>query len=325
MKPKGKAMARWVAVGTFAAALAGTGCGNYSNEDLEFMSAIPEAADVELEVPRRGLLVTVTAAEGWRTTLEVTRALNRTAGAFLALIDKIRTFSPTRRRPNERVWGPFPAEDHPGWQVAFHMTRTVGGDGLSTVFSYQLVMIPPAGVALPSGNPSTPIISGDFDASGGLRFGEGHLTVTLDESRAAGLQFNGLDQLRTLAIDYRTRGWPRTVTMMIENLPSPTEALSATYVYEQAETGDGAMTFSILKDEVPSPLGTGPLLETLMIQSRWLGTGPGRVDTSVSGGDVPGIADAAECWGEDYRSVYKFQSWALDTTTGEETACISRL
>ena len=89
-------------------------CGNYSNEDLEYMSAIPQRDDVAIEVPRRGMLVAATAAEGWRTTLDVTRSLNRVADAFLSLVEKIRTYSPTKRLPDERVWGPYPAEDHPG-------------------------------------------------------------------------------------------------------------------------------------------------------------------------------------------------------------------
>ena len=38
-------------------------CGNYSNEDLEYMSAIPQRDDVAIEVPRRGTLVAGGAAE----------------------------------------------------------------------------------------------------------------------------------------------------------------------------------------------------------------------------------------------------------------------
>lgn len=299
-------------------------CGNYSNEDLEFMSAIPQSADVELEVPRRGLLVTATAAEGWRTTLEVTRTLNRTAGAFLQLIDKIREHTPTRRLPDERVWGPFSADDHPGWQLEFRMWRDSNAEGVTTGFRYALFMIPPAGVVLPSGA-RTQIIGGNFDASGGARVGAGKLVVSLDEGRAAGLAFGGLERLRTLTIDYSTRVWPRMVTMIVENIPNGTDPTTGTYAYERAENGDGAMDFAFQQDVVPSPVGTGPLVETVMVRSRWLGTGPGRVDSSISGGDVPGVATALECWGTDYRSSYKFQSWAPDAASGLEDTCISRL
>ena len=300
-------------------------CGNYSNEDLEFMSAIPQSADVELEVPRRGLLVSATAAEGWRTTLEVTRTLNRTAGAFLSLIDRIRAHTPTRRLPDERIWGPVPADEHPGWQLEFRMQRELDADGVTTGFRYALLMTPPAGVVLPGGGDSTQIMGGTFDASGGVRVGAGRLVVTLDDGRAAGLEFRGLERLRQLTIDYSTRVWPRMVTMMVENLPGGTDPVSATYAYEQAENGDGAMAFTFQQDAVPSPVGTGPLTETLMVHSRWLGTGPGRVDTSLSGGDVPGVATAVECWGGDYRSSYKFQSWDPAAASGMESTCISRL
>jgi hypothetical protein len=299
-------------------------CGNYSNEDLEFMSAIPQTADVELEVPRRGLLVTATAAEGWRTTLEVTRTLNRTAGAFLALIDKIRAHAPTRRLPDERIWGPVPADEHPGWLLEFRMRREPDADGVTTGFRYALLMIPPTGVVLAGGS-STQIMGGSFEASGGARIGAGQLIVTLEEGRAAGLEFKQLESLRKLTIDYSTRVWPRMVTMTVENVPNGTDPVSAVYAYERAENGDGAMTFTTVQDVVASPVGTGPLMETLMVHSRWLGTGPGRVDSSISGGDLPGVATAVECWGDDYRSSYKFQSWAPADASGLESTCVSKL
>jgi hypothetical protein len=291
-------------------------CGNYSNEDLEYMSAIPQRDDVAIEVPRRGLLVTLGAAEGWRTTLDVTRALNRTADAFLGLIDAIRNNAPTRRLPDQRVWGPFPADQHPGWQVEFRMHRTVVG-GEAVAFDYALAMIPPAGVTLPGNARDTVIIGGTFAASGGVRVGEGHMEISLVDARAAGLVFRDLDSLRTLTIAYSTRTWPRMVTMHIENEPSETEAASADYSYQQAENGDGRMTFSLPKDIVSGPLGP----ETLSVQSRWLGDGQGRADISVTGGDVVGEATSAECWGDDFQSTYKTQSWAPLDTTGSEGAC----
>jgi hypothetical protein len=283
---------------------------------------MPQRDDVAIEVPRRGTLVAITAAEGWRTTLDVTRSLNRAADAFLAMIEKFRTFSPTTRLPDERIWGPFPAQDHPGWQTEFSMHREQDAGGVTTGFTYFLTMFPPAGVTLAMGGQSTQIISGNFDASGGVRVGRGQMTITLDEGRAAGLEFDGLERLRTLAIDYSTRVWPRMVTMQIENLPSDTDLSSATYVYQRAENGDGDMTFSVLKNVVEGPLGE----ELLSIKSRWLGSGPGRADTSVTGGDVPAGATAVECWGDDYRSSYKFQSWLPEPkTTGDEASCISAL
>lgn len=298
----------------------GSGCGNYSNEDLEYMSAIPQREDVAIEVPRRGLLVTVGAADGWRTTADVTRALNRTADAFLGLIDAIRRNAPTRRLPDQRIWGPFPADEHPGWQVEFRMRRTVM-DGQAVSFDYALAMIPSAGVTLPGNATETIIIGGTFAASGGVRVGEGHMSITLVDARAAGLVFRDLDKLRVLTIDYRTRAWPRAVTMHLENEPSDTDAPSADYTYEQAENGDGAMTFSLPRDIVPGPLGP----ETLSVQSRWLGAGQGRADISVTGGDVVGQATSVECWGTDFQSTYKAQSWAPGDTTGDVATCIPRL
>lgn len=313
-----------VLLAALALAISTAGCGNYSNEDLEYMSAIPEHEDVAIEVPRRGALVGLGAAEAWRTTVEVTRGLNRTAEAFLSLIDAIRNNTPTRRQVDQRIWGPYPDDRHPGWFLEFRMFRRAQG-GQTSGFDYALVMIPPAGVALPANAVETTIIGGSFSASGGARVGAGQLRVTLADARAAGAEFTNLELLRTLTIDYQTRGWPRTISMVVENEPSDTEPVGATYDYEGAENGDGALTFTVLKDMVPAPLGAGAQLETLTVESQWLGAGAGRADMSVSGGNVPGEATALECWNDTYRSVYKTQSWDPSTTEGDPAACISRL
>ncbi len=321
-----RGVAALVSVLTVVFVLAPAGCGNYSNEDLEFMSAVPQREDVTIEVPRRGNLVTAGTAEAWKTTLDVTRGFNRTADAFLSLIEKVRSHYPTSRNANERIWGPFPAEKNPGWQIEFHMLKRL--DVAVPRFEYRLIMIPPTGVVLPSGQPVTQIIGGSFDAAGGVRVGAGHLTVTLDEARLAGIAFPGLDKLRELTIDYQTRTWPRHVEMTILNLAdAPADApsadpISATYVYERAENGDGAMTFTFAANVVPE---TG-VLETLMVESRWLGTGPGRSDTTVTGGDTPGgTATSLECWNETFMSTYLFQSWAPGMATGQPDSCIPRL
>ncbi|MES1171885.1 MAG: hypothetical protein ABUL77_01500 [Bacteroidota bacterium] len=310
-----------------AAALLGLACGNYSNEDLEFMSAIPQRDDVTVALPLRSSLPGIGIADGWKTTLEVTRGLNGTADAFLSLIEKVRTYYPTSRRANDRVWGPFPSDENPGWRVEFRMSKLV--DLPEPRFTYALVMMPPAGVALPGNASETAIITGSFDAAAGVRVGVGHLDVTPEDARTAGVAFRGLEKLRLLAIDYNTRDWPRRVHMRIVNAPpiDPSDAAEADYIYERSGNGDGAMTFTFPEDVVDGPVGSPSLDETLMVESRWLGTGPGRADNSVTGGNLVDGATSIECWGEDFRQSYKFESWrdVLTRESGDPLSCIPRL
>lgn len=313
-----------VLTATLAAALAataGAGCGNYSNADLEFMSAIPQTQDVTVEPPRTSALSTGMEADGLRTTVAVTTQLNAVAAGFLSLIDKIRSYYPTTRQDDTRVWGPFPAEQNPGWQIEFEMTKQ--GTVAAPAFDYVLVMIPPPGVTLSMGGSSTQILGGSFAASGTAAQGVGHLVVSPDEAMQAGASLPGLEKLVSLTIDYDTEDWPRTLTMAVVNMPpaDPTmDAQSASYTYQRAQNGDGAMTFTLLQDIVPGPAG----VDTLSVTSRWLGTGAGRSDIAVIAGDGAGQAMSTECWDATSASTYKLQSWA-PPATGDPSTCISAL
>lgn len=290
-------------------------CGNYSNEDLEFMSAIPQREDLAVAVPAQASALSAGAADGWKTTLDVTTKLNQAADGFLALIENIRSYYPTARDANTRIWGPFAAENNPGWQVEFRMTKTLG----LPQFTYEMVMIPPAGVSLSSGGAESRIIGGSFDAAGGVRIGKGHFQLTLVEARAAGAVFARSERLQTLRIDYDTGSWPRHLEMALTSDPPVNplvDSASAKYTYERARNDDGAMTFTMDRDIV---LGR---TDTFQIASHWHGTGEGRQDLLVIAGPDVG-ATSVECWDSGFGSTYSSQSWG--PTTGMADSCIPLL
>ena len=303
-------------------AAAAAGCGNYSNEDLEFMNAIPARAELAVDVPRQSSLTSADSAEGWQRAFQVTRDLNNVGDAFLSFFDQIRTNYPTERDGNTRIWGPFPADEHPGWRIEFRMSKA---NPAAPQFDYDLVMIPPPGVALSSGGPATRIIGGTTYAAGGVGMGAGHLVVTLQEARTAGLILEGLEKLISLTIDYEARTWPRTVKMVFVNVPPvppDSDAVTATYAYAGSENGDGSMHFSWLSNSADGLVGSA----TFSIDSRWLGTGQGREDLSVVAGAGTG-ATGLECWDKNFASTYKYQSWAPAPAqpSGDSATCISRL
>src|SRR5262245_2098762 len=85
-------------------------CGNYSNEDLEFMNAVPARQDFVAYIPRD--LTPANEAELAKDTHTVITAFNG-ALDFLKVADAIRAYPPTSRIPDGRVWGPVLDNNHP--------------------------------------------------------------------------------------------------------------------------------------------------------------------------------------------------------------------
>ena len=99
---------------------------------------------------------------------------------FLNAADVIRTYQPTSRIPNGRIWGPWPMNDHPGWQWRFTMTRDPAAPEM---FSYRFEVEPIGG----GDDAWIPFIDGSFVATGGgARKGMGHFHMQADGLRAAG-------------------------------------------------------------------------------------------------------------------------------------------
>jgi hypothetical protein len=283
---------------TLAAAALG-GCGNYSNEDLEYMNAVPAAEDISAKIPRAAL--TVNEAELSRDTHAVIKAFNG-ALDFLDAADTIRTWPPTSRIPNGRIWGPWPMNDHPGWQMRFTMSRDPAAPEM---FGYRFEVEPiGAGDAGWIG-----FIDGSFVATGGgARKGMGHFHMQADDLRNA--QFvigadNDGNSFKSLDVIYSTAAYPISVTMTLMLYPKGdlTNLLTIDYHYEQQATGQAAMEFS----------GTDTTSgASISVQSRWLASGRGRADATATDGTVSGTR--TECWNDSFVETYNSTPW--NTTPG---------
>ena len=97
-------------------------CGNYSNDDLDFQLALPQQSDlsanVQLSVAR------INSAEYYKDTRNAITTFNAMVRDLLGLIENVRRYPATTRQGNRRIWGPFPADKYPTWQVRIVMDRS---------------------------------------------------------------------------------------------------------------------------------------------------------------------------------------------------------
>ncbi len=288
-----------------AAALAG--CGNYSNEDLEYMNAVPVRDDLAANIPQASRLL-VNEAELSKTTHEVVATFNGLLDLFLGIVDAVRTYPPTRRLPNQRIWGPVPAEREPGWQWRFIVTRD---PATPANFTYALEFQPIGGA------PETwaVLLSGWFEAAGGARRGIGGFHVETTRLREAGYPFdNGGERINTIDVKYSTREFPISVEVDFLQFADLTFTTSNTFHYEYGalENGQGAMRFVISGvDLIP-----GPMVDSLAVTTRWLESGAGRGEATVTQGDAVVGLMQVECWDTNFRATYNDKPWKPDENVG---------
>jgi hypothetical protein len=286
------------------------GCGNYSNEDLEFTAALPERADLTAVVPTRSAIVGVETAELYRMSRNVALVFNGFSDAVLFFVDTIRSFPPTKREPDLRVWGPFAPQDQKGWVAEMVMERK----SVAT-FAYRLEFRPET-----SSSPTDWIVlfSGTYSVADGVRRGVGQIKVDTAPLRAAGVDpgFNNLDHL---TVNYTTAMFPITVDLDFANLPdllNPQEPASGIYSYAVQANGQGALSYDFTGNIIPGIAG----VDTVEVTARWLGTGEGRADLQVTRGDALG-AQETQCWDDRLQEVYTYKPWAPLENVGDVSAC----
>jgi hypothetical protein len=280
-----------------------TACGNYSNEDLEFMNAVPTRGDLSASMPRSAL--TANEAELSRLTHETVAAFND-ALMFLEAADTVRTFPPTTRIPNGRIWGPVDARET-GWQWRFVITRA---PEMPDVFDYRFELRP-----VGDGDNWIPFIDGWFAASNGARKGVGHFRIQTDPLFAADfpLEVNAKgESLKELIVDYSTAGYPIMVTMNMSlyvnvRLEGRTNITTIRYHHELQESGAGLMEF----------LGTGSDGKSISVVSQWMPTGRGRATATWDDG-MGVMLTRIECWNDSFVETYDYTPWAVPPDPIEE-------
>src|SRR5450432_375787 len=286
-------------------------CGNYSNEDLEYMNAVPAGAQLTATLPAySSTLPASSEAELAQTTHSVTTQFNQMLDNALGGVDAIRSYAPTSRTPTSRIWGPFPSDKQPGWDWQLTVTHD---DPQSTVFGYKLEVENTADLTLGW----LTFLTGSFDATEGVRKGMGSLTMDTSALTPAGFPFDqGTAPFTTLTVTYQTLSYPINVTMTIDRTPdAANQASSVVYTFAAQADGSGQMSFTLTGNFI-----VGPAIETVAVTSAWLPTGAGKATEMVEQGDGAGLTQT-ECWDATFAATYNDKPWSASEDLGDASAC----
>jgi hypothetical protein len=298
---------RRLALGLVVLCASAAACGNYSNEDLEYMNALPESDALRVNIPPVTSAVELAnEAELAKDTHDTTRGLNGLLMGLVGIVDAVRSFPPTARTATSRIWGPFgPGKSqlkNLDWETKMIVSRN---DSDPSRFDYEIDVHHQG--AADTDWPT--LITGWFQVGKTARRGMGHVELLTAMARAEGFDASDLGMLDHLEVDYDTTGDPVTVTMHITDLPAPGStdpAPTAVFTYAQNASGQGQMTFDLIGNFIMVTTA----VEDLRITSHWLGTGEGRADLMVVSGDGAGLQQT-QCWDRSFQETYNDKPWSV--------------
>ncbi len=293
---------KWRKTVAFACALGACGCGNYSNDDVDFelaQKAMPQqddiAAKLQVSVDR------VDSAEYYKATRDVVLTFNTLIVDLTAIIEAVRAYPPTSRNGAQRTWGPFPDKGNPGWEIRIVMQRSTTSDGLLRIdYWAQLRKVGQDDTAWVS------LLVGEYTSQGGISESNGEIHFNVGDARAvsypAATSDPGLAKLDHLSVSYSRIGFPIQVAMQIVNVATESTK-QANYTYERQEDNSGSMQF-----QWQGTTDEG-LQVTATMLSRWLPTGEGRADLVADlTPNLPGQTTlGTDCWGSDTVATYVFR------------------
>lgn len=311
---------RALAVALWASVVLATGCGNFSNDDLLFLHAIPQRGELESNLApqqqpasaaQQGLESLGEPSEAYAQTMKASTQFNNMLYGVLGIFEKVLEHPPTRRAPNTRIWGPFRPRAGDPLEARVTMTREQRDGG--ALFRYTL------DVRKDRTSAYVAFITGEWDAiAGGIRVGTGSLKLHAKALRDAGIETGELRRLDTISMSYNTAQDPLTVDMTL--VADPTQSLdqvSATYHFEKFDAGGGEMSFELESNVIGGVFSPN---ERLLAVSRWHSAGAGRAELEILSGDGVG-SKQLECWNDALNLVHRFKSWDPASSIGDAASC----
>lgn len=296
-------------------------CGDYSNVDLEYFSALPTREDIKSNLPEEeeeaGLRVDPGVESALRAALgppaadtpvigQRAKLYTDTQGAanlfkaiaevFVRLVDGVQRHPATSRDENSRTWGPFPLRQHPGFDFRVVIARDPAA---AQRFNYAFAFRPEGG----DDAAWQDFFTGHFIRGGDGR-GIGSLLFDNAILRDNGLQTNM--ELDWLQIDYDARAFPHTVQLEFARLLD-------TFSFQHSVEGDGSGSMQFTFRDAFSA--------TFDVSSRWNDQGSGRADATVSNFFGP-LGTLSQCWNDAFLLTFHQSDFEAPHLLGGESACV---
>jgi hypothetical protein len=298
-------MTRIVACSTLILAAA---CNPLDKGGSEFAAGVPRQETISMTVPGGSVkALTVEGstralegqtAEWYRTTRAVSAVVNGGALAVGALVRLVTDYPATTVTLNSAVWGPWQGPLDPvEWMVT--ITR-VAPHQYQYKFEGRDKHQPTA--------PFVTVLSGvhtaGLDARGLEMEGFGAGSFTLDWDARATLP--GPDNNVGSASYTYSHVAPGTVVNItaqfrqVKDDERPGKRVDADYAFVQNPGAEGSMDFVF---NVPADATSAG--GVAKVKSRWLWSGAGRSDVTMTPTDLTLVYQVSECWDEHYASTYK--------------------
>ncbi len=298
----------------------------------EMLAGLPSQEDVSIDVPAaEGQALSLgETSEFYEITYNVSRTINGGLLGVFDLIEHIVAYPATVSEENRRVWGPSEPRGLERNSFRFTAERVEEGH-----FLYSLDARPKDAT---SDDDWQVVFDGEAFAVEGTK-GHGTLNLYFDTMH----ELNGDPLVGTAIVLYDTTlaDGRREVDVSFDNFANTNnndEPTIATYHYGENGDDSGDFEFSFNGDLHANDPEPKPLIETFTINSRWIGTGAGRSDVVISGGEVPGDLEtylpesdatsvkATECWDDNFGLSYADTAPeelrdAVRPLTGDASAC----
>ncbi|MDX2022482.1 MAG: hypothetical protein SF187_19755 [Deltaproteobacteria bacterium] len=281
-----------------------TACGgNYSNDDIEYQTSVPQAEDL---TPNIAAQLVANSAETYRFTYGMVGSYRAILGFVASLLDHVRQNPATQRLANGRVWGPFPDREHPGFEVKVMITR--GGDAAAPQFTYSVDF------ASARTRMFVPVIFGTFDPRGAIGDGSGQVTLDFAGLRSTGFP-GDRDTTNIMKIEmvHGRKDGSRTLEVHQTNTEAAdNRRTDLTY----AEAPDGAA-----RTHFVMAVTNNLWAQELDVVSAWRSDGAGRGELKVTQGLATGLL-GIDCWGPSTVATYVRRDWNEAVNAGDVNTCV---
>lgn len=337
-----------LALGSLSLALTVAGCGFFGTaEDQEYRSVTPSDPQVTIGFPGTkgsstsraftdGDLESASQAivgqtsEYYQLTYGISSFVNAGAVELLTLVRVITLFPASAKSVNSRTWGPHTPGGLDPLTYRVVVTKLEPGRYSFAIDARSKESRTDADFV--------PLLDGEVVPSGSGR-GKGIMNLRFDNRRklrsetceqgTVRYDFDNTVEPARLDVDFQKVGSVNAQNTLCKQEP----ARDAKYHYDRSADASGSFVFDILTNAHRAQ-DNRPLLEQIVLRSRWKGTGAGRSDVKISGGEVDAdlraigqaqtFVTASQCWDSGFKTTFQTSSpepLNLVPTEGQETRC----